>query len=106
MQDNIDFSKTDYKILDKVIGIMLKYPNIKVSINVHTDSNGLVAYNQTMTQDRADLVLNYLINNGIDSERLTAEGHGSSKLLNHCTPSVKCYEAEHRVNRRTEFIVF
>lgn len=105
VEDHIAFAETDYKILDKVVGILLKYPSINVSINVHTDSNGIEEYNVKMTKDRADLILSYLIDNGIEPERLGAMGLGSSQLLNHCTPEVKCYESEHRLNRRTEFVV-
>lgn len=105
VEDYIAFTPMDYEILDKVVGILQKYPSIYMSINVHTDSNGIAEYNLKMTKDRADLIMSYLIDSGIEPDRLGAMGFGSSQLLNHCTPDVKCYEAEHRINRRTEFIV-
>lgn len=105
VEDNIANTSTDYKILDKVIGILQKYPSINVSINVHTDSKGMTEYNVKMTKYRAEYILGYLIDCGIESNRLGAMGLGSSQLLNHCTPEVKCSESEHRINRRTEFIV-
>lgn len=105
VEDHIAITSADYKILDKVVGILRKYPSINISINVHTDSNGMAEYNLKMTKDRADLILGYLIDCGIESDRLGAMGLGSSQLLNHCTPEVKCYESEHRINRRTELIV-
>jgi outer membrane protein OmpA-like peptidoglycan-associated protein len=40
---------------------------------------------------------------GIDSKRLTWKGFGESKLLNKCKDGVKCSEADHAKNRRTEF---
>jgi len=106
VEDHIAFTETDYKILNKVVSVLLKYPSINVSINVHTDSNGIAEYNLKMTKERADLILSYLIDNGIEPDRLGAMGLGSTQLLNHCTPEVKCYESEHRINRRTEFVVF
>ncbi len=105
IMDQVAFDTSDIKKLDKVVGIMEKYPSINISVNVHTDSNGMEEYDQKMTKDRADLIISYLINNGIDSERLGGIGFGSSMLLNHCTREVLCSEAEHRENRRTEFLV-
>ena len=103
--DQPTFTLKTRKQLDKVASIMEKYPKIRVSINVHTDSNGIVDYNLKMTQDRAERILNYLIDKGIDSKRLGAIGFGSTQLLNNCTPDVKCFESEHTINRRTEFVV-
>lgn len=105
VMDQVAFTPEDYKQLDKVVSVMLKYPSINVSINVHTDSNGIAEYDQKMTQDRADLILGYMIDNGIEAERLGPIGFGSTQLRNHCVKSVKCSEAQHRVNRRTEFLV-
>ncbi len=105
IMDKLEFTLMASKQLDKVAGIMEKYPLIKISVNVHTDSNGIAEYDLKMTQERADTILSYLIDKGIDSERLGAIGYGSTQLLNHCIPDVKCTRAEHKANRRTEFLV-
>ncbi len=105
IMDQVTFDASDIEKLDKVVGILEKYPSINISVNVHTDSNGIEEYDKKMTRDRADIIVSYLINNGIDSERLGGIGFGSSMLLNQCTRDVKCSEAEHRENRRTEFLV-
>jgi outer membrane protein OmpA-like peptidoglycan-associated protein len=49
--------------------------------------------------------MEYLIQNGIDRERLTAKGYGETELINKCADGVKCTEAEHQQNRRSEFII-
>jgi len=105
MMDQIAFESEDYKQLDKLVSILEKYSNIRISVNVHTDSNGVEEYDQKMTQDRADLIISYLIDNNIDPDRLESIGYGSTMLLNGCEKNVKCTEAEHRKNRRTEFLV-
>lgn len=93
------------KQLDKVVSILEKYPEIRISINVHTDSKGIAEYNLKMTQERAESILNYLINKGINPDRLGSIGFGSTQLLNNCTPEVRCFESQHEINRRTEFVV-
>ena len=44
-------------------------------------------------------------NNGIDRKLLTAKGFGETELVNKCADGVECSEAEHQMNRRSEFIV-
>jgi outer membrane protein OmpA-like peptidoglycan-associated protein len=47
--------------------------------------------------------VDYLVKQGIDKSRLKAVGYGEKMILNRCKNGVKCSEAEHAVNRRTEF---
>lgn len=62
-------------------------------------------YNMLLSQKRAESVVLYLVQQGIDPSRLTATGCGKSQLINHCNcgAGVICTEAEHQVNRRTQF---
>jgi outer membrane protein OmpA-like peptidoglycan-associated protein len=105
VQDKATITPESLIELDKVAYRMKKYPDIFVSINVHTDSRGVAEYDLKITQQRADFIMGYLIDHGIDSDRLDALGYGSTQLLNDCTPLVKCSEAEHQINNRTDFIV-
>ncbi|MFM7701157.1 MAG: OmpA family protein, partial [Bacteroidota bacterium] len=50
-------------------------------------------------------VVDYLISKGIATQRLTAQGHGESRLINPCKDKAKCSEAEHQLNRRTTFSI-
>lgn len=91
--------------LEKVVNIMRKYPEIRVSVDVHTDSKGESEYSLAITKQRADEVVNYLVEKGIEADRLEAHGYGDTQLVNHCQKDIKCSEAEHKVNRRIEFLV-
>jgi outer membrane protein OmpA-like peptidoglycan-associated protein len=90
--------------LDKVVRIMKRCPNIDVDATSHTDSRASTLYNEALSQRRAQATVDYIIEIGrIAPERIKAIGYGESKLRNHCADGVKCSEAEHQMNRRTQF---
>ncbi|RVT71105.1 flagellar motor protein MotB [Flavobacterium sufflavum] len=91
--------------LDKVVAIMNQYPQIKVVIGSHTDSRESEAYNENLSQRRANATLKYLVSKGIDKTRLIAKGYGESQLVNQCKNGVRCSNEEHQKNRRSTFIV-
>ncbi len=88
--------------LDKLIRILKQYP-INVELGSHTDCRASSAYNNTLSQKRAESAVKYIIENGIDPKRLTYKGYGETHLINKCADGVACTEAEHQANRRTEF---
>jgi outer membrane protein OmpA-like peptidoglycan-associated protein len=49
--------------------------------------------------------MNYLISKGIDASQLTSKGYGESQLVNRCSDGVSCSDAEHQLNRRSEFVI-
>ena len=68
--------------IGKVASFMREYPDTKVTIEGHTDSRGAAAYNQQLSQKRADAVKNYLIQNfNIDASRVNAIGYGEAKPI-------------------------
>lgn len=76
------------------------HPEITVELAGHTDNVGADAYNLRLSQERAEVVRQALIDKGIASERLTAKGYGSTK------PIYTNDTDEHRaMNRRTEMII-
>ena len=89
--------------LNGLIQTLKDNQNITVELMSHTDSRGDAKSNITLSQKRAQSVVDYLIEQKIDPARLTAKGYGKTKLLNRCKDGVKCSEEEHQVNRRTEF---
>lgn len=91
--------------LQKIADIMKAYPQMKIDVRSHTDSRNATEYNQKLSQRRADATRAWIIKQGIAPERLTATGYGESKLVNQCADGVKCSEAEHQANRRSEFII-
>jgi OOP family OmpA-OmpF porin len=79
-----DTSKWDIKpkylpLLDELVSILEKNPLLRVEIQGHTDSRGSVEFNQTLSENRAGAVMEYLVGKGIAKERLTAKGFGPSK---------------------------
>ncbi|NOS35481.1 MAG: OmpA family protein [Deltaproteobacteria bacterium] len=65
--------------LDELVSILVKNPLLRVEIQGHTDSRGSVEFNQTLSENRAGAVMEYLVVKGIAKERLTAKGFGPSK---------------------------
>lgn len=88
--------------LDALGIAMLKNPNMIVQLSAHTDSRGPHAYNQALSDKRAASAKNYLVDLGVQSNRIKAIGFGESRLRNKCVDNVNCTEKQHQYNRRTE----
>jgi OOP family OmpA-OmpF porin len=85
-------------LLGKVVTFLKDNPQFVVEIQGHTDSTGPKAWNDTLSQMRADSVKDFLVANGIAASRLTAKGYGSSDPIDsNDTP-----EGRHH-NRRVDF---
>ncbi|WP_289663584.1 OmpA family protein [Flavobacterium panacagri] len=83
--------------LDAIKEILKNYPNAKFSIEGHTDSTGSAKVNDKLSQDRANAVLNALVERGVNPENLEAKGFGSSQpVASNKTAAGKAQ------NRRTE----
>lgn len=104
--DNIyyDYDKADLREdskieLNKLVNILKETPDVKLQINSHSDERGEAKYNTELSQRRAQSVVDYLIANGISTDRLIAKGYGFSM------PIVKNAKTEeqHQMNRRTTF---
>lgn len=89
--------------LNKLIELLNTNPGIRVQIGSYCDSRGNDAYNLNLSQRRAESVVNFLVENGIDKNRLTSRGFGETKLVNGCEDGVKCTDEQHQKNRRTDF---
>lgn len=90
--------------LDELITILKRNPSINIQLSSHTDCQGGTGYNEKLSQRRADAAVQYLVQNGIDPERLTSKGYGESLLAVTCKCS-DCTDDEHQQNRRTTFLV-
>lgn len=101
-----DFDKATFKInsydeLNKLEQLMAVNEKIKVEISGHTDNIGKKNYNQWLSRKRANAVVEYLINKGIDERRLITKGFGDTKPL-----ATNDNEIDGReLNRRVEFRV-
>jgi len=83
--------------------LMDDYPDMVIELSSHTDARGIDSYNQRLSQRRAQSAKNWLVEQGINTERIKAVGYGEAQITNKCKNGVKCSESEHRINRRTEF---
>lgn len=92
-------------ILDQLVRTLRDNPTLKIELSSHTDSRGSNRYNDTLSQNRANKAVEYIISRGIAANRLVAKGYGESRLINRCADGVKCSAAEHQANRRTEIEV-
>jgi outer membrane protein OmpA-like peptidoglycan-associated protein len=114
--------------LNELVQLLENNPNVTIELGAHCDFRGRDAYNERLSQKRAESVVNYLIEHGIDAERLVAKGYGESKpktVLKKLTEKypflkendvlteqfINALESEeqqeicHQLNRRTEFRV-
>lgn len=97
----------DLQELDSMVNTMLNiHPNMTIRIESYSDSRGPANYNYKLSQDRANATYKYLVNKGVNPDRIIDyKGYGEEKLTNGCDSTTKCTEAQHQKNRRTQFIV-
>lgn len=105
-----DFNKSNIRAdaiseLEKLYQLMVDNEQYIIEIGSHTDARGSTYYNVSLSQRRANAVVKWLVNKGIDRSRLVARGYGEKVTVNKCVNNVKCTEKEHQMNRRTEFKV-
>jgi outer membrane protein OmpA-like peptidoglycan-associated protein len=86
--------------LRRAVGILRRYPNLQIQVAGHTDSDGTDAYNEDLSQRRAETVRQALIYRGIDAARLTARGYGEAEPVD--TNETEAGQAN---NRRVELRV-
>lgn len=95
--------------LAKILYVMEQHPTMYVDVRSHTDCRQTYAYNMKLSDRRAKSTIQWLVDHGISKERLTGRGYGESELTNGCacepTNNSPCSEAEHQLNRRSNFIV-
>lgn len=103
--DKYELKKGSFKVLDSLIRLMQRNPEIKAELAAHTDSRGVPIYNVWLSQKRADAAVKYITDKGIVAERIIAKGYGSEKLVNKCAKGKRCSKADHAKNRRTEFTI-
>lgn len=89
--------------LDKIVRIMKENPKMIIEVASHTDSRGKYVYNVDLSQRRAQSSMRYIIEHGIEADRISGKGYGENQLTNQCEDEVSCSEPEHQYNRRTEF---
>jgi len=89
--------------LDKVVAVMNKYPEMVIAVGAHTDSRATDAYNLSLSEARAQSTVQYIISKGISGKRISGKGYGETQPKVSCGNN--CSEAEHQLNRRSEFTI-
>ena len=77
--DRADLTPESTTALDELIQLLNDNPNVTIELAAHCDYKGNDAYNERLSQRRAESVVKYLIKGGIASDRLTAKGYGEQK---------------------------
>ena len=102
---NVFFKTDSYELdnrseteLKKLVALLKKHPGLKIEIGGHTDNQGSLEHNKTLSNNRAKTVYEYLVNAGIDAKQLSYNGYGYSKPI-----ATNDTEEGRALNRRTEF---
>lgn len=125
--DKADLTPESTQALLRLVTMLNDNPTITIELSAHTDSRGRDEYNQRLSQRRAEAVVKFLIDNGIDAERLTPVGYGEAlpkvankkltethkflkegdvltdEFISKLTPEQQ--DSCHALNRRTQFRV-
>ena len=88
--------------LNELSDLLTRNPGIRIELGSHTDCQGRDAYNETLSQARAQAAVDYLVEAGIAADRLSARGYGETQPVAECICE-RCTEEEHQRNRRTTF---
>ena len=89
------------ELIDEVAGVLQDHPEIlKLRVEGHTDNRGTVAFNNKLSQARADSVMKALVERGIDADRLVAQGYGPSQPIGDNNT-----EEGRQKNRRVQFTI-
>jgi OOP family OmpA-OmpF porin len=87
-------------LLDRLVETALRCPNANIEIAGHTDGDGEGAFNQSLSEKRAQAVTDYLVKAGLPANRFTAMGYGSTQpVAGNDTDEGKAQ------NRRIDFLV-
>lgn len=88
-----------FPVLEVIAEVLKEHPTIRFEVQGHTDSQGDDAENMTLTQARAEAVVRFLVQHGIEPSRLTAKGYGETRPIESNRTS-----QGREVNRRIELI--
>lgn len=107
VMNNVNFEVNSYtltsdsfSVLDGIANMLSEHPEVSIQVHGHTDTDGTKKSNQTLSENRAKSVLDYLTSKGIASSRLTSAGYGEEMPVDDSGT-----EAAKAKNRRVEFVL-
>jgi outer membrane protein OmpA-like peptidoglycan-associated protein len=77
--DSAEIKTEAHPMLNEAVVILKKNSKIKVEVDGHTDNIGPAEYNMMLSERRANAVMKYFVDNGVEAERLTVKGFGLTK---------------------------
>ena len=98
--DSSEIDIASRKVLDRNAAILQEHMDVKVQVQGHADERGTVDYNLQLGNERADAVKDYLVNQGVGSDRITVISFGEEMPA-----STGHFESSWAQNRRAEFVV-
>lgn len=107
LPNNITFPTNGYQLnaraqkpLGDIAGVLVQFPDTSITVAGHTDSSGAAAYNQTLSEKRAQSVTEYLQGQGVNSVRVRTMGYGAAQpVASNASDSGKAR------NRRVEIMI-
>jgi OOP family OmpA-OmpF porin len=91
--------------LSQLVTLMDATPSITLEVASYTDSRGPANYNLGLSERRVKTTIDYLLGQGLASDRLVPKAYGETNLVNECDDNTPCSAVKHRLNRRSEFMV-
>lgn len=95
-----DVTENSKKAIDDLFQMLNTKSDLKIEIGAHTDNIGSDSYNQTLSQNRASSIRNYLVAKGINGDRIIAKGYGETKPIGDNND-----ETGRAMNRRVEISI-
>ena len=77
--DRAELTKDSEKALDELVTLLNQNPHVTIELSAHCDYKGSAEYNKRLSQRRAESVVNYLVEHGIEADRLTPVGYGKDR---------------------------
>src|SRR5690606_26694751 len=104
-----DFDKyflrnTSTNVLDQIVAYMKAHDEVMIKMDGHTDWFGTEAYNNTLSENRANSAYKYLVSKGIDKTRISLAWHGETvPAVPNANPDGSDIPENRQLNRRVEF---
>ena len=98
--EKAEILEESYPALNHILEIVQEYPEATFTVSGHADSRGTKAFNQKLSEERAQSIVDYMVNKGIATNRFQVVGYGETKPI-----ATNINRAGRKLNRRVEVVV-